>query len=194
MTTDPEERPARGPAPGRGRVIAVVATIVLAVAVAGIVLLLRPSGATPPPATSTDAAAWVLPRLDGPGTVSLAQFRGRPVVVDFFASWCDQCRTELPYFATISSQLHGTVTFVGVDSLETGDGMAMARQFHIDSWPLARDVGGISESGLHDAISGSQGMPVTAFYDASGKLVYHHVGGYTEADLRAELRRLYGVG
>jgi thiol-disulfide isomerase/thioredoxin len=146
------------------------------------------------PGISTDPAAWTLPALNGGGgAVALAQFRGRPVVVNFFASWCGACDFELPGFATVSRELHGRVSFVGVDALETGDGIDMPRRHHITWWPLTRDVGGAHDSGLHDALGGGNAMPITAFYDASGRLVDVNRGALPESALRADLQRLFGT-
>ncbi len=169
-----------------GAVLAVVVA-----AVFGIVLAVSHGGAGSG-TTSTDPAAFDLPRLNGSGDVRLASFHGKPTVVNFFASWCTACQGELPGFATVSRALQGKVNFVGVNSLETGDGMAMARQFGIDWWPIASDVGGQQASGLHDALGG-QGMPISAFYDANGKLLYVSPGALPEATLRATLQQYYGV-
>lgn len=144
-------------------------------------------------ATSTDPAGFDLPRLNGDGDVRLASFRGKPTVVNFFASWCTACRGELPGFARVSRELEGKVNFVGVNSLETGDGLAMARQFGVDWWPIGKDVDGQQASGLHDALGG-QGMPLTAFYDANGKLLYVSPGALPEPQLRATLQHYLGVG
>jgi len=183
----------------RPRWPAVAALVVLAgLIVAGIVVLSRgragetttaPGGLV----VSTAPAGWVLPSLTGTDTIALTSFRGKPVVVNFFASWCTECRSELPVFATVSGELRGRVTFVGVNSLETGDGLAMARQFGIGWWPLAADTGGANSSGLHDALGG-QGMPMTAFYDSTGKLLTVHLGAYNESELRAALRTQVGAG
>ncbi len=100
------------------------------------------------PGVSTDPAAWSLPALNRGGTVALAQFRGRPTVVNFFLSWCSAYDLELPGFATVSRELDGRVNFVGVDALETGDPNYMPRRHHISWWPPARDVGGAQASGL----------------------------------------------
>jgi thiol-disulfide isomerase/thioredoxin len=141
---------------------------------------------------STVPSAWELPRLAGSGDLRLADFRGRPLVLDFFASWCTACRGELPEMATVSQQLKGRVNFAGVDSQENGDGLAMARQYGVGWWPLARDVGGTQASGLHDAF-GARGMPLTAFYDGSGRVLSVWLGAITEDDLRSRITALFGV-
>jgi cytochrome c biogenesis protein CcmG/thiol:disulfide interchange protein DsbE len=137
--------------------------------------------------------AFDLPSLTGSGRVRLADFRGRPTVVNFFASWCSSCDFELPGFAKLSEELKGRVTFVGVDALDTGDPLLMPRRHGITWWPLAADVGGANRSGLHDALGGGTGMPITAFYDADGKLLEVERAALPESSLRDALRRLYGV-
>ncbi len=167
-----------------------VAAMVVVVAV---LLAVRVQSHNAAPATSSTApASWRLPALTGAGQVSLAGLRGHPLVVDFFASWCTACRGELSEMADVSQRLRGRVTFAGVDSLESGDGAAMARQYRVSWWPLARDVGGAQASGLHDAL-GARGMPVTAFYDASGRLRTVVTGAIGADDLRARLHALFGV-
>lgn len=143
---------------------------------------------------STEPTAFDLPALGREGRVRLADFRGKPVVVNFFASWCDACEFELPGFASAADELRGKVTFVGVNSLETGDGMRMAREFNLadSGFVLAKDIGGQQRSGLHDALGG-RGMPITAFYDANGRLVDFVGGALPDDALRQKLRRLYGV-
>jgi peroxiredoxin len=145
------------------------------------------------PGVSTDPADWSLPVLNGDGTVSLGQFRGRPTVVNFFASWCTACDFELPGFATVSRELDRQVNFVGVNALETGDPHYMPRRHHISWWPLARDVGGAHDSGLHDALGGDNSMPITAFYDATGHLVDVNRGALPEAALRQRIQQLFGI-
>jgi hypothetical protein len=89
--------------------------------------------------------------------------------------------------------LKGKVNFVGVASMETGDPKPMIARNGIDAWPLARDVGGSQASGLHDALAGSKGLPVTAFYDANGKLLNVQKTGLVGIDLAMSLEDLYGV-
>jgi thiol-disulfide isomerase/thioredoxin len=142
----------------------------------------------------TQPTRFDLPRLDGTGRVQLAAFRGTPVVVDLFASWCTACRTELPSMAAVAKRAAGKVIFVGVDSVDSGRGAAMAREFGLASagFVLARDVGGAQGSGLHDALN-ALGMPATAFYDATGKILFMANEAIPEATLVAKLRELYGI-
>lgn len=166
--------------------IAVCVAVMLVITVTG-------RGQTSASPYRTSATAWVLPSLQGGGTVRLAQFKGSPLVLDFFASWCTACRAELPDFLGVSRKVAGKVQFAGVDSEENGDGAGMARRYGVTAWPLAVDVGGSQESGLRESLETIPGMPVTAFYDAAGRLRRVHLGAETAAQLAVDLQQLFGV-
>lgn len=144
------------------------------------------------PDGSTEPEAFDLPAIQGDGRIRLADFEGTPVVANFFASWCTACDAELPGFATVSAELDGQVAFVGVNANETGDPMYMPERHGITHWPLARDIGGRNNSGLHAALGG-RGMPITAFYDADGNLLQVDLGALPEQALRQRLDDLYGT-
>ena len=167
--------------------IAVVGTATVIVVVAGL-LAFRTSGGTA--ALNSNPTSFDLAALTGSGRVRLADFRGRPVVVNLFASWCAECAVELPGFARAANDLRGRVQFVGVNSMETGDGRGMADRYHLQAsgFALARD----SQDRLHAALR-APGMPVTVFYDGAGTLLVRDVASLSERDLRAELHALYGV-
>ena len=173
----------------------VLAALVIAVAVAAtiVVVLVTRGGPAPAATVSFDPQAWSLPRLNGSGQVRLAGYRGRPLVLDFFASWCTSCETELPEFGAASQRLHGRVAFAGVDSEETGDGLAFAQQHGVGNWVLARDLGGRELSGLRDALESTPGMPVTAFYDSSGHLLHVQIGALSSDDLNAQISSLFHI-
>lgn len=165
----------------------------LAVGVLVVVAVAAFSGSGSGGASVTEPTRFDLPALHGEKRIRLADFRGKPVVVNFFASWCIACDAELPGFATVSAELIGKVTFVGVNSLETGDRDLMPKRHAITWWPLARDVDGAQGSGLHDALGGGNSMPLTAFYDRNGRLVTVVRGTVPEPALRQRIKQLYGI-
>jgi thiol-disulfide isomerase/thioredoxin len=186
-------RPSPQRPPGRRprRLVAVLVAGIAALALAVTAFFAFQGADHKPVGTSTSPTAFVLPKLDGSGQIRLSDFRGKPLVVNFFASWCSACNFELPGFAQASLDLAGQVTFVGVDSLETGDPTSMTERHHITWWPLARDVGGAHDSGLHDALGGGSSMPITAFYDADGHVLKVQIGAQAEDELRATITQLY---
>lgn len=159
----------------------VVAAATAVLVVVGVTAFRGPSSS----GASTDPASFALPRLHGPGQVRLADLRGRPTVVNFFASWCSACDAELPVFAQRARELRGRIAFVGVDSLETGDKDLLVRRYHLDQafTALASDVGGSKRDGLHAALGGGNRMPLTAFFDESGALVHVERSALVDGDL-----------
>jgi len=169
---------------------------ILGVSVAVVGVLIFAAGANAPTG-NTDPLAWDLPAM-GPTAeiqerVALADYAGKPLVVNFFASWCVQCDIELPYFRDISAEFGDQVNFVGVASQETGDPLLMPERHDVTFWPLAQDVGGRNGSGLSEAF-GARGMPLTAFYDEDGQLLNVVLGAISEENLRGSLANFYGVG
>ncbi len=142
----------------------------------------------------TQADGWDLPQLDGDGRVTLAEFGGKPLVANFFASWCTECDRELPEFTQAARTLEGEVDFVFIDSNETGNWEAMADRHGLPgNFPLAADVGGSHGNGLYRSLGGSQGMPMTAFYDADGNVVDVVRGALTNGALEARVQQLFGA-
>jgi cytochrome c biogenesis protein CcmG, thiol:disulfide interchange protein DsbE len=171
---------------------AVIGVAVLILAAAG-VLAFRGGSRTAGAVTSP--AAFSLPALNGTGWVRLARYRGKPVVVNFFASWCTECQAELPGFRQEAAALRGKVIFIGVDSLETGDKNFLPRLFHLAGAfaALARDVGP-NGNGLHAALGGGNTMPMTAFYAADGRLLGVQRGALVPVGaLKAKIGQLLGV-
>ena len=82
----------------------------------------------PPPVLKggTVAPGFSLPALHGGVPVSLAAFRGTPVIVNFFASWCPDCRQELGAMAAVARDHAGHLAVIGVDSNETSAAAASA--------------------------------------------------------------------
>jgi cytochrome c biogenesis protein CcmG, thiol:disulfide interchange protein DsbE len=146
----------------------------------------------------TTAATWDLPALandpNGDGRLTLEEFRGKPVVLNFYADWCIACEDELPAFSAVSQELGDRVQFVHVNTQETGSWRRLVEEFGTDWWPIARDINGSGKngSGLWQTLSG-QGMPITAMYDARGNLVFNRTGTMSESLLRTQIADLFGI-
>jgi cytochrome c biogenesis protein CcmG, thiol:disulfide interchange protein DsbE len=112
--------------------------------------------------------------------------RGKPVVVNKWASWCGPCRVEFPYFRDQARKRKGEVVFVGVNS---NDNYGDAREFLTESpVPYRHFKDGDLE--IAAAFNGVQSFPVTAFYDPKGELAFVHHGPYeTEDDLAQDIDR-----
>jgi thiol-disulfide isomerase/thioredoxin len=115
----------------------------------------------------------------------LDELRGRPVVVNFWGSWCPPCAAEAPGLAEVSSEFEGEVQFVGVDIL---DARPPARAFIVRSdwqYPSVFDPTGSIRDGL-----GYVGQPITLVYDSGGSLAFEWIGAVAEDQLRREIRRV----
>ena len=182
------------------RIGAVFGTVVVVFGVVAALALTSGGGSSPttdPSGTaySPTKEGFVLPGLlQQDKTVSLSDFTGTPVVVNFFASWCVYCNEELPGFVQVAKATDGEVAFVGVDTSDPGDGAAMATRFDLSGagFALAKDIGGDPPSQLWSSF-GSQGLPVTAFYDGTGKLVDFSGGMLTQAELEQRIQTNFGV-
>jgi thiol-disulfide isomerase/thioredoxin len=117
-----------------------------------------------------------------PPAVDLADLRGRPALVDFFASWCGPCAEEAPTLRKLSQDLGDKATIVAVD---WDDGDAAARVFvHKHGWtfPVLADTTGTAGEKY-----GLVGLPTSFVLDSQGRIVATFRGPQSEAQLRQAL-------
>jgi thiol-disulfide isomerase/thioredoxin len=144
--------------------------------------------APPPPVLKPGRVAptFSLPDLHGGGSVSLSAFRGRPVIVNFFASWCPDCRAELGAIATVARAMAGRVAVIGVDSNETSDTAALRLLSAADAtYPVGVDAQ--AKVATQYLI---QALPVSYFVDADGKVAGSALGPQTVSSLESWVARL----
>jgi cytochrome c biogenesis protein CcmG, thiol:disulfide interchange protein DsbE len=146
-----------------GQIVALVGVVALLV-----VLILHLVRRSSPPKLGGPAPQFSLDRLDGDGTLSLASLRGKPVVINFFASWCEPCKREAPALERLwHTYRKQGVVFLGID---TNDARSDALHFlraHGITYPTLRDARGLVAANGYDVAN----MPMTFFVSRTGRLV-----------------------
>ena len=173
----------RGLSRGRKTVIAVSTCCLVALA---LILALGSGGGSSQAASALPVAKeFTLPALGHPGRVALSQYAGRPVIVNFFASFCEPCKKETPLLARFYRARHGQVAIIGID---VNDSSAAAMRFVRSagaSYPIGADTTAATATGY-----GVVAIPQTFFLDASHHVVKRIFGAVTQASLDAGLARM----
>jgi thiol-disulfide isomerase/thioredoxin len=178
----------------------------VAVVLGVVVFLLREPAPEAPRNEETGrqfAPEFTLPLLVGDGELASAELEGKPVVINFWGSWCSPCKEELPAFQRTYSDYQDEVEFVGINMKDNlDDARAMAEKFGL-TYPLV--VGETDLEGEFDLI----GYPTTVFITSDYELMDSDVepdegptllggkqggtsglGTISEEELRAEVEKL----
>jgi len=124
----------------------------------------------------------VLPKLGGDGRGSLTDYRGRLVVLNFWASWCSPCRTESPLLERWHRRMKGRGTVLGIDGNDvTSDAQDFIEKYGL-SYPMLRDRDGDVSRGY-----GVVGYPETFVIDRRGRIVAVQRGPVDERFMRSEV-------
>ncbi len=146
----------------------------------------RPPRGIVPAARRQPAPALRVTAFDA-DTVTLEEFRGRPLVVNFFESWCPICQAEQPDLSKVAKQFAGRVGFVGVSNHDTvAAGRAYQRRFEV-GYPLANDASGRTWVRWRVPY-----QPVTVLVDKQGRIAERFDGGTSAGTLRDALVWLLG--
>jgi cytochrome c biogenesis protein CcmG/thiol:disulfide interchange protein DsbE len=128
------------------------------------------------------APDFTLPALDG-GKVTLSALRGRPAVLNFWATWCEACRLEAPALRALQAEQGDRVALLGIDD---GEPPARVRLFVARSgytWTVLLDEGAVTA-----AAYGVHYLPTTVFVDPAGVIRRTYTGALTAGQLRAFLK------
>ena len=176
----------------------IVTLLVLVIVIGGGVLLYRnlgqniDLGEAIPTETVPQNLAPDFTVTDGAGNeVKLSDFRGKGVVLNFWASWCGPCKSEMPHFQTAYETYGEDVHFLMVNMSEAlGDSRTNADAFLTE--------GGYTFPVYYDTLSecaygyGVTGIPMTFFIDKDGNLVSGKTGMISEADLDRRIQTILG--
>jgi cytochrome c biogenesis protein CcmG/thiol:disulfide interchange protein DsbE len=132
-----------------------------------------------------DAPSFRLSRLDRSGHLDLATLRNKVVLINFWATWCDPCKRELPRLQRAWQRYRGRdVVFVGVDSQDFDSGARKAIRKYGMTYPIVYDG-----SGKVLARYGGLPLPRTFVLDGRGRIVNYHLGELTDPDIERLLER-----
>jgi thiol-disulfide isomerase/thioredoxin len=118
-------------------------------------------------------------------TIHLSQYRGKVILLNFWASWCAPCQAEMPTFAQWQSQYHGKLQVIGVNmDDEMPKAEAVARKLKVN-YPLV-----VGTAHMGEAYGGIYGLPVTFLIDAHGRIRAEYQGGNHVSQIHAEIQNL----
>ena len=175
------------------RLLFIVVLVIASMAGAGLYFS-RPS-VTPVPAPAIaqpDAAESLLAAsfkdLNGQ-TQPLSQWRGKVMIVNFWATWCPPCRKEIPEFIKLQEKYgQQGLIFIGIAIDQKDKVQAYSDEMGVNYPILLGELEAIELS--KRAGNRLSGLPYTAIIDRSGKIVGSEVGGLTEAKLDALIKPL----
>ncbi len=156
------------------------------IAFAALAALAGPAVAAAMPHAGDVAPAFDLPRVGAPGSMSLASLHGKPVYINFFASWCAPCNEEAPSVQSLTKKYHsrGLVT-VGVDEQESPNKGLEFLKSHALTYPAVSD-----ESGKMGEAYGIIAMPVHVFIGRDGKISTYRTGEMEPAEIEAAIQKI----
>jgi peroxiredoxin len=137
------------------------------------------------------APAFSLTDLDGK-KVTLAQFKGHPVVINFWATWCGPCQLEMPWFEAVGGKYkpQGLVILgLSQDEGTAKEKIAAAAKKLGVSYPILMP----DESVAH-AYGGVDYLPETFYVDAKGRVVDQTAGAATQAQIEADVQKTIAAG
>jgi peroxiredoxin len=178
-------------------VLIVVAMVVSLMLVFGFNLARRsesPGAAAAAKVQGQMAHDFTLQSLDGK-TVRLSDFRGKAVLLNFWATWCEPCKIEMPWFVEIQKQYGAQglqIVGVAMDDADTEDIAKFAKDMNID-YPILVGKESVRDT-LASDYGGVQFLPETFFISRDGKVTGKVFGLKSRSDIEDEVKKVLGPG
>jgi peroxiredoxin len=161
-------------------------TFILSVAILALFSLPKVWADNVPGSEGSLAPAWKLRDLDGK-TVSSDDFKGKVVILDFWATWCPPCRAEIPGLIDLQ-KTYGKqglmVVGVSVDQGGTDVIKSFVEKFGMN-YPVL-----VADDKVQQAFGGFDAIPVTLVIDRQGRIVKRHLGLTEKDEFEAEIKPL----
>ncbi len=137
------------------------------------------------PASHPLAANFSLTGLDG-RQIALADYRGRVVLLNFWATWCQPCRTEIPEFINLQNKYRGQgLQVLGVSMDDDSKPVVKFRdEFHVN-YPIV-----MGNAAVGEGYGGVLGLPITFLIDRDGRIDAKHIGAVDISKLKPEIQGL----
>ena len=159
----------------------------------------NPSGYTPDPdfvqpplgfTVGKTAFSWKLPLVDGSGSVSISDMRGKVVVINFWGTWCNPCKSELPHFNELADEYADSVVFLTVHSVYQNDSAA---EYITENFPDSKMIFAYDEVGTptldkyFGLLGGTSSYPRTLVLDKNGVITFVWDGIVSKSTLETEI-------
>ena len=131
------------------------------------------------------APDFTLPQLNGQ-PLTLSAYRGKVVLLDFWATWCVPCREEIPHFVELQ-QKYGDQGFqiIGISMDDSADPVpGFYQQFHMN-YPVV-----MGNARIGEAYGGVLGLPIAFLIDRDGRIVAKHIGATNAPIFEKEISSL----
>jgi len=138
-----------------------------------------------------EAPDFTLPNLDGQA-VTLSDFEGQPVLINFWASWCSPCRYEMPYLEDIYREWNGKgLVLLAVNIAESHDEVFRFVQDYGYSFPTLLDLNGVVANEYNKYNVFGRGIPMSFFVDGGGIIRDIKVGAFqSKQEIETKLERI----